>query len=284
MKRCMIIGLLIVFVCFGAFAVQGYVSDDLDFVPMDGSDSSSGTGSTAPRITNSIGQTFVIIPKGSFMMGSPTDEPKRDDDERQHRVTITRPFYMQTTEVTQKQWKAVMGNNPSKFEGDNLPVEQVSWNDVQEFIEKLNRMEGTDRYRLPTEAQWEYACRAGTTTPFYTGRCISTNQANYGGNYPMQGCSKGRYRKKTVNVASFSPNAGGLYDMHGNVYEWCADWYGKYPSGAVTDPKGSSSGEYRVYRGGSWFKNARDARSAFRERVNPDIRGDLLGFRVARTQ
>jgi len=283
MKRCMIIGILIVFVCFSALSVQGYVSDDLDFVPMDGSDSSSGTGSTAPRITNSIGQTFVLIPAGTFMMGSPKDEPKRYDDERRHRVTITKAFYMQTTEVTQKQWETVMGNNPSRFKGDNLPVEKVSWRDVQEFIEKLNRKEKTNKYRLPTESEWEYACRAGTTTPFYAGRCISTDQANYNGNYPMPGCSKGKFRGKTVNVGSFSPNAWGLYDMHGNVYEWCADWYGKYPRGPVTDPTGPTKGAGRVNRGGSWYYGAGSARSAIRWTI-PGYGDNYLGFRVARTQ
>ena len=164
------------------------------------------------------------------MRGSPENEPDRSRNETQYKIKISKPFYMQTTEVTQGQWKKVMGNNPSGFKdcGDDCPVEQVSWNDAQEFIKKLNQMEGTNKYRLPTEAEWEYAARAGTTTPFYTGNCLSTDQANYNGNYPLTGCPKGQFREKTMRVGSFEPNAWGLYDMYGNVWEWCQDWFDDY--------------------------------------------------------
>ena len=218
------------------------------------------------------------------MMGSPSNEPERVDNERQHRVTISKPFYLQTTEVTQGQWREVMGNNPSYFKncGDDCPVEQVSWNDVREFIRKLNQREGANKYRLPTEAEWEYACRAGTDTPFYFGDCLSTDQANYNGNYPMPGCAKGEYRKTPVPVGSFSPNAWGLYDMHGNVWEWCQDWYGNYPSGHVTDQTGPSSGSARVGRGGSFSSRAGYCRSANRGILPPGRGGLLLGFRLAR--
>jgi len=237
-----------------------------------------------PSITNSIGMTFMYIPSGTFMIGSPPNEPNRDNDESQHRVTISKPFYIQTTEVSQGQWRRVMGDNPSHFKncGDDCPVENVTWKDVQEFIRKLNQMEGIDRYRLPTEAEWEYACRAGTTTPFYTGTCISTEQANYDGNYPMPGCPRGEDRKKTFRVGSFQPNSWGLYDMHGNVWEWCQDWYGDYPTGQVTDPKGPSSGDSRVIRGGSWGGNAGGCRSTNRDGDDPDFRFSRLGIRVAR--
>lgn len=230
------------------------------------------------------GMEFVRIEPGTFMMGSPSDEPERGDNESQHKVTISKPFYMQTTEVTQGQWEAVMGNNPSEFKdcGEDCPVENVSWYDAQKFIKKLNRMTG-NFYRLPTEAEWEYACRAGTTTPFYTGNCLSTNQANYYGDYPMPGCDKGKYRNKTVPVASFSPNPWGLYDMHGNVYEWCQDWYDSdYPGGHVTDPEGPSSGDYRVLRGGSWGDDAGYCRSANRGNYSPGGRNDDIGFRLVR--
>ena len=237
------------------------------------------------EFVNSIGMKFVYIQAGDFMMGSPSSESNRHSDERQHKVTLTNGFYMGATEVTQGQWKAVMGNNPSKFKGDNLPVEKVSWNDCQEFIRTLNRQEGANKYCLPTEAKWEYACRAGTTTPFYTGNCISTDQANYNGNYPMPGCSKGRYRKKTMDVASFAPNAWGLYDMHGNVWEWCQDWKGDYPSGNVTDPEGPSGGSSRVNRGGSWnYFRAGFCRSAGRRSNAPAVGDSRLGFRLARAQ
>ena len=234
------------------------------------------------KISNTLGMKFVYIPPGTFTMGSPSNEPDRYDNEKQHQVTLTKGFYMQTTEVTQGQWKAVTGSNPSYFKncGEHCPVEQVSWNDVQEFIRKLNQREGSGTYRLPTEAEWEYAARAGTDTPVSFGRCLSTDQANYNGNYPLSGCPKGEYRKRTIAVASFSPNAWGLFDMHGNVYEWCQDWFGDYPSGSVTDPKGPSSGSYRVLRGGSWINGAGSCRSASRYGLNPGARGRYYGLRL----
>ena len=273
---------IVFFILFTASSALSYVPDNLDFVPM-GDGAVSGAPSGRTYTVPSINYKMVYIQPGTFMTGSPSNEPKRDSDERQHRVTITNGFYMGATEVTQGQWKAVMGNNPSNFKGDNRPVEKVSWNDCRKFIRKLNRQEGTDKYRLPTETEWEYACRAGTTAPFYTGNCISTDQANYNGNYPMPGCSEGRYRKKTIDVASFSPNAWGLYDMHGNVWEWCEDWKGDYPSGHVADPEGPSSGSYRVFRGGSWHYGARVCRSANRYFNAPGFRYFALGFRLART-
>jgi len=226
---------------------------------------------------------FVYIKPGSFMMGSPSSESKREDDETRHRVTLTKGFYMQTTEVTQGQWKKIMGSNPSDFKscGDNCPVEDVSWYDSKDFIQKLNQRSRGNKYRLPTEAEWEYSARAGTTTPFNTGKCLSTSQANYDGNYPYTGCSKGEYRKTTVSVASFSPNAWGLYDMHGNVWEWCQDWYGEYPTSSVTDPTGPISGSFRVLRGGSWHDYARGCRSANRYGSYPDFADYRIGFRLA---
>ncbi len=233
------------------------------------------------RFINSLGMEFVWIPPGEFMMGSPEDEPGRFDNEKLHRVKLNCGFYMQTTTVTQGQWKALMGNNPSYFKksGDKCPVEQVSWNDAQGFIKKLNQKEKKE-YRLPTEAEWEYACRAGTDTPFYFGGCLSTDEANYNGKYPLEGCPKGEYRKKTVPVGTFPPNAWGLYDMHGNVWEWCQDWYGDYPSDAVIDPAGTSSGLIRFLRGGSWYDYAHDCRSANRYGNSPDNRDNYLGFRL----
>jgi len=251
---------------------------------------STTASQTAPAspITNSIGMKFVYIEPGSFDMGSPSDEPERYDNETQHKVTLTQGYYMQTTEVTQKQWRSVMGdnNNPSKFKecGDKCPVEKVSWNDVQKFIKKLNKKEGVSTYRLPTEAEWEYAARAGTTTPFSLGdgKCLSTDQANYRGTHPMPGCPKGEYREETVPVASFQPNGWGLYDMHGNVYEWCQDWYGDYPNGSVTNPVGPRVGEDRVMRGGGWNDLGRFVRSADRYWDVPGDRWHNIGFRLAR--
>jgi formylglycine-generating enzyme required for sulfatase activity len=226
---------------------------------------------------------FVLIQPGTFMMGSPENEQGRCDDEVLHKVTITKPFYMQTTPVTQAQWQAVMGSNPSHFKGDNLPVENVSWNDCQEFIQHLNQR-GEGQYRLPTEAEWEYACRAGTTTPFAIGNGVDldSTQANFDGNYPYGQGKEGVDRQETTPVKSFAPNNWGLYDMHGNVYEWCQDWYGDYPSGATTDPQGPSSGSYRVYRGGDWDGFARYARSALRVPVRPVYCNENLGFRLVK--
>jgi formylglycine-generating enzyme required for sulfatase activity len=223
---------------------------------------------------DSLGMKFVYIKPGSFMMGSPSGESGRDNDEKQHRVTLTKGFYMQTTEVTQGQWKAVMGSNPSHFKnsGDDRPVEQVSWNDVQEFIRKLNQKTGKN-YRLPTEAEWEYACRAGSTTRF----CFGDSDSSLG-SYAWYSSNSG---SKSHTVAQKQPNAWGLYDMHGNVWEWCQDWYGNYSTSSVTDPTGASSGSRRVYRGGGWSYYAWYCRSADRNSFSPDNRNGSLGFRLA---
>ena len=244
------------------------------------------SGGTPSTYTNSLDMTFILIPSGTFTMGSPPDEPGRSSWEGpQHQVTLTQPFYMQQTEVTQAQWEAVMGRNPSYFSGClTCPVEWVSWNDVGVFIEHMNaRREGT--YSLPTEAQWEYAVRAGSTTAFYNGE-ITSNSNMYGCNYDGNLTAIGWYcdnsNDQTHPVAQKTPNGWGLYDMSGNVYEWCHDWLGAYPSGAVTDPKGPSSGSYRIVRGGDWFVNATTCRSADRFRVSPGFRGSSLGFRLIR--
>jgi len=227
--------------------------------------------------TNRIGMKFVLIPAGTFTMGSPTDEQDRYKDEKQHEVTITKPFYLQTTEATQGQWKAIMGSNPSLFDqcGDDCPVENVSWDMVQEFIRKLNTKEGSDIYRLPSEAEWEYACRAGTRTRYYTGNLkTDLNRA---------GWHRGNSHKRTFRVGKKEPNSHGLYDMHGNVEEWCEDWYDVYPSGAVTDPPGPSKGWDRVSRGGGGFSDAPDCRSACRNFGRPGYNDGALGFRLSRS-
>ena len=228
------------------------------------------------RITLEEGgsMVFVEIPDGSFMMGSPSNESGRYDSEKQHSVTLS-GFQMMTTEVTQAMWTAVMGSNPSRWEGDNLPVENVSWTDCQDFINKLNQRDPGKNYRLPTEAEWEYSCRAGTTTLFHSGDRDS--------DLDRVGWYDGNSGGKTHPVGQKQPNAWGLYDMHGNVWEWCQDCYGDYPSGSVTDPRGPSSGSYRVYRGGSWRNNARCCRSANRSLDVPSLRSSNLGFRLVRS-
>jgi formylglycine-generating enzyme required for sulfatase activity/predicted Ser/Thr protein kinase len=226
--------------------------------------------------TNSVGMKFVLISSGEFMMGSPASEKNRGSDETQHGVKITKPFYMQTTEVTQAQWKAVMGNNPSHFKGDNLPVEQISWDDVQEFLKKLSVKEGVT-YCLPTEAQWEYACRAGTTGRF----CFVDDDSKLG-EYAWYVLNS---VKKPHPVGMKKPNAWGLYDMHGNVWEWCQDWYDKdyYGKSLTGDPQGPSSGTRRVLRGGGWGSNVGNCQSAGRYWGGPADRGGDFGFRVSRS-
>ena len=226
---------------------------------------------------------FVLIPAGAFDMGSPAGDPGRQDDEVLHRVELTRPFYMSTTEVTQTQWISVMGSNPSHFSeaGGSAPVERITWNEVQDFLRRLNaRNEG--RFRLPTEAEWEYACRAASRTAYSFGPEIGTDVANYDGRYPLPGQGAGEYRATTTVVESFPPNAWGLHDMHGNVWEWCADEYCPYPSTAVENPFQSCGSRYKAIRGGSWVFGAESARSALRYTHEPQLRGYSIGFRVVR--
>ena len=231
---------------------------------------------------NDLEMAFQYIPPGSFFMGSHAEDSQRHVTEHRHRVTLKRGFYMQRTEVTQKQWKTVMGENPSEFRecGEDCPVERVSWNEIQVFLSKLNQMKKTSGYRLPTEAEWEYACRAGSNTPFSSANCLTTARANYNGQIPTTGCPKGEYRKSTVPVASFPPNAWGLYDMHGNVWEWCQDWYEEYPSQPVTDPTGPLTGTDRINRGGGWSSQGKSCRSASRYWNYPDYWDNSLGFRL----
>jgi formylglycine-generating enzyme required for sulfatase activity len=215
------------------------------------------------------GLPFVRVPGGEFAMGSPAGEAGRQPDEVLHRVRLS-PFLLSSTEVTQAQWTKVMGNNPSSFRdaGADAPVEGVTWNDVQDFLSRLNAR-GDGRFRLPTEAEWEYAARAGSTTAYAFGDHISTRQANYDGETPFR-------------VGSFAPNAWGLYDMHGNVWEWCADEHCPYPTEAVTNPVNACGSKYKVIRGGSFHFGADSARSALRYTHEPHQRGFSIGFRVVR--
>jgi formylglycine-generating enzyme required for sulfatase activity len=225
---------------------------------------------------------LALIPAGDFEMGSPETEKSRFASEGpQHKVRITEAFYMGTTEVTQRQWKAVMGNNPSKFQGDDLPVADVSWKDCQEFLKKLSTKE-RKTYRLPTEAEWEYACRAGSTMPFAFGETISAGQANYNGHYVYGNGKDGENREEPTPVASFIRNAWGLHDMHGNVWEWCEDWYDEnyYRISPASDPTGPAQGTSRVGRGGSWYLPPSVCRSASRGWITPYVRDHFVGFRV----
>ena len=236
-----------------------------------------------PReIQNSIGMEFVLLEAGTFQMGSPSTEPGRHTDETLHPVTISQPFYLGKYEVTQGQWQAVMGNNPSRFSdcGATCPVDQVSWEAAQEFIAALNRREGGDVHRLPTEAEWEYAARAGTQTAYHFGDAASELDR-----YAWYGDDRTVFFEGTHPVGQKRPNRWGLYDMHGNVWEWVADWYGKtyYSSSPLADPRGPITGARRVYRGGGWYSPAHNCRTAYRFRSLPRRNHFLPGFRLART-
>ena len=247
-------------------------------------------------ITNSFGMHFSLIPAGSFTMGSPKDEPGRGTSESQYKVTISRPFYMQTTEVTVKQWQQVMGRRlfGVHMGSDNLPVVRVSWFDAMKFIKRLNsRAEGT--YRLPTDAEWEYAARAGTRTAFSWGSDIDCSLAMYGNNSRRSGpCvdhvrSRGLETDQPAPVKSYTPNAWGLFDMHGNVWEWCQDRFDPsqhrfelYQTDDLTDPSISKSGGNRVRRGGSWFGSGYSCRSANRTFSHAGTRYKTTGFRLVR--
>jgi formylglycine-generating enzyme required for sulfatase activity len=218
-------------------------------------------------------------------MGSPagpSGEPERRDNETQHEVILTRGYWVADTACTQALWQAVMGENPSHFKGPRRPVENVTWDECQEFLSRINQARSELELRLLTEAEWEYACRAGTSTPFSFGLNVTTDQVNFNGNYPYAGGPTGKYREQTVDVGSLPPNAWGLHEMHGNVWEWCGDWYGEYASGPVVNPTGPETGHSRVLRGGSWYYIAGIARSAYRSHYPPGDRYRYIGFRFAR--
>jgi formylglycine-generating enzyme required for sulfatase activity len=232
------------------------------------------------QLGTKAGIKLVPIPAGTFLLGSPADEARRQPREGpQTRVTLTKGFFLGTTDVTQAQWTVVMGTNPSYFLGDTLPVEFVSWDDAMAFCKKLTEREQAARrlpagwaFTLPTEAQWEYACRAGTTGP-------------HAGDLDAMAWYSANSGYTTHPVGTKQPNGWGLFDMHGNVWEWCADWYWSYPGGSVTDPVGPESGSARVFRGGSWSHEAEFCRSAFRFGFAPDpyrsLHSNNIGFRVA---
>jgi formylglycine-generating enzyme required for sulfatase activity len=234
----------------------------------------TNTGCAKEVIHEKTGIEMVFIPAGEFMMGSPENGELRSPDEGpQHKVKITKPFYLGKYEVTQAQWQQVMGKNPSRFKGsERLPVETASWDDCQEFVKKVSAM-GQRVCRLPTEAEWEYACRAGTTTRFYSG--------DDDGSLVRIAWYHGNSGNKTHEVGGKTANAFGLYDMSGNVWEWCSDWHGAYANAEENDPVGPGGGIARVRRGGGWGDGPKSCRSAVRDRSAPDARAGDVGFRVA---
>ena len=265
------------------------------------------TCSAAEPITNSVGMKLIPIPAGTFTMGSPHSEAGRGSDEDQVEVTITTPFYMADTEVTQGQWLAVTGRTlKEQIEtqtgpigrsaklvtkvsavGDDQPMPFVNYADALEFCAILTAKEHasgnlpeTLTYTLPTEAQWEYACRAGTTTVFSSGDTLDSDDANFYGKIPYGVEGEGEYRDKTTPVKTFAPNPWGLYDVHGNLYEWCLDWYSESAPGG-TDPEVIEEGDSRIIRGGTWNRKATSCRSAYRYSSTPERRAYNVGFRVA---
>jgi formylglycine-generating enzyme required for sulfatase activity len=280
-----------------------------------GPDKAAEVKAWGKEVESSIGMKLVRIPRGTFTMGSPAGEVGREVDEKQHEVEITKEFWLGVHEVTQKQFKALMGFNPSYFsrngEGkageeygnvkpagfkdqvpantDDFPVENVSCNDAADFCKKLSEQAAEKnagrKYRLPTEAEWEYACRGGAPSyqVFHFGNSLSSTQANFNGRFPYGGADKGNYLGRPCKVGSYAKNGFGLHDMHGNIHEWCADWYDKDYHGKSPrrDPQGPSVGSERVLRGGCWCSRGRDCRSANRFRRGPAGRGHDVGFRVA---
>jgi uncharacterized protein (TIGR02996 family) len=262
----------------------------------------AGVRPVVPEVVNSIGMRLALIPPGRFRMGSPAGEKERSKDEVAHEVEITRPFYLGVFPVTQAQWRAMMGSNPSWFcaTGDgkdevkgldiaDFPVEQVSWEDARAFLGRLSALppekEKGWSYRLPSEAEWEYGCRGGaaSSTAFCFGNSLASTQANFDGNQPYGGAENGPSLGRTCAVGSYRPNVFGLYDLHGNVWEWCSDWYDAdhYGKSPAKDPAGPSGGTYRVLRGGCWRNGGRLCRAANRSGLTPSVRYYYLGCRMA---
>jgi uncharacterized protein (TIGR02996 family) len=264
----------------------------------------SGVRPCGPEVVNSLGVRLALVPAGKFLMGSPPEESGRDDDEGPvHEVEITRPFYLGVFPITQEQFERVTGGNPSAFarrgrsarsvgrlSTRTFPVECVSWREASDFCRELSswpeEARAGRRYRLPTEAEWEYACRAAGTSsaPFHLGRSLCSTQANFDGGFPYE-AQRGPYLRRTSAAGSYPPNALGLFDLHGNIWEWCSDWYEAdyYTRSPPADPTGPAQGEQRVLRGGAWFFRGVMCRSARRYQCGPREAGDIFGFRVALT-
>jgi formylglycine-generating enzyme required for sulfatase activity len=243
-------------------------------------------------LTNALGIKFVLIQPGTFAMGSPDEEEgRRVNEGPRHEVQLSQAFYLAVHPVTQQQYEKLTSRNPARFTakmggGPEHPVENVSWEEAVEFCRRLGQLpaerEAQHVYRLPTEAEWEYACRAGTATPFCFGAALASAQANFDGGYPFGGADRGRSLQQTTRVGAYPPSNFGLHDMHGNVWEWCADWLASdaYSHAARRNPQGPAQGQFRVIRGGSWRSHAATCRAAYRNGLGPKSRDSCTGFRV----
>lgn len=270
-------------------------ADKEPFVPMP-----KPTRALPKEVTNSLGMKLVLVPAGRFVMGSPATEKERGEDETSHEVEISQPFYLGVHEVTQNEYEQVLKKNPSHFatsgggteivkgmDTRRYPVETATWKDATEFCQRLSALPGEKDagrvYRLPTEAEWEYACRGGEATPVAGGSNLAATQANFDGSQPYGSAAKGPSLQRPVAVGSFPPNAFGLFDMHGNVWEWCADWYQEdyYRKSASKDPTGPETGLHRVMRGGCFLSAGAGCRSAVRGQAEPNSKLICTGFRVA---
>jgi uncharacterized protein (TIGR02996 family) len=232
------------------------------------------------RLSSTVDLQLVLVPPGTFRMGSGPGEKERGGDEEQHLVTLTKGFWIAIHPLTQAQWLTIRKRNPSEFKGDLHPVDCVSWEDCRTFCLRLNK-HTKQTFRLPTEAEWEYACRAGTTTPFHFGATISEEIANYDATGVYGPGKKGSYRKASTPVCSYPDNPWGLFDVHGTIYEWCRDWYAHFSPEPAIDPLGPVEGGTHVLRGGSWFAYPNGCRSAYRNYGHPDRRDAIAGFRPA---
>jgi formylglycine-generating enzyme required for sulfatase activity len=286
--------------CLAVVRAAGADAPPLLVAPFDAAQARAGQQAWAEHLgakiewTNTIGLKLILIPPGEFQMGSPTNELWREENETQHRVRVTRPFYLGMYEVTQAEYQQLVGKNPSSFSPDGesrekvkdidtgrLPVDRVSGIDADKFCQKLGEQERR-QYRLPTEAEWEYACRAGTQTPFSFGSSHDGTLANSDGQFPYRSAAPGPHLRRPSKVGSYQPNAFGLYDMHGNAWEWCLDGYGKdyYSQATLDDPPGPGKSTYRVLRSGSWNDSANGSRSAYRHYLEAAVRDFNLGLRV----